>query len=41
MRFPFKTAYDQDLGLFRDNVQRHWYVVLLAGLIVLPALVPS
>jgi branched-chain amino acid transport system permease protein len=39
MRFLFKTAYGQDLGLFRDSVQRNWYLALLAGLIVLPLLV--
>src|ERR671915_445206 len=39
MRFQFKTAYGQDLGLFRDSVQRNWYVALLAALIVLPVLV--
>ena len=31
MRFVFKTSYEQDLGLFRDAVQRNWYVALLAG----------
>src|SRR6185503_11696112 len=36
MRFVFKTTYGQDLGLFRDAVQRHWYVALLAGTLVLP-----
>ena len=41
MRFLFKTSYDQDLGLFRDLVQRNWYVALLAGLLVLPRLVPE
>ncbi len=41
MRFLFKTSYDQDLGLFRDGVQRNWYVALLAGLLVLPVLVPT
>ena len=41
MRFVFKTAYEQDLGLFRDAVQRNWYVALLAGLILLPRLVPA
>lgn len=39
MRFLFKTTYGQDLGLFRDAVQRNWYVALLAGLLVLPLLV--
>ena len=41
MRFLFKTAYTQDLGLFRDSVQRNTYVALLAALIVLPKLVPD
>ena len=41
MRFVFKTSYAQDLGLFRDSVQRNWYVALLAGLLVLPNLVPE
>ena len=41
MRFLFKTDYGQDLGLFRDNVQRNWYVALLAFAIVLPVLVPA
>ena len=41
MRFLFKTAYGQDLGLFRDAVQRNAYLVLLIGLIVLPKAVPD
>ena len=41
MRFAFKTSYRQDMGLFRDNVQRNWYGALLVGLLVLPFLVPS
>ena len=41
MRFLFKTSYRQDLGLFRDGVQRNWYVVLGLGFLVLPVLVPS
>jgi len=41
VRFLFKTSYVQDLGLFRDSVQRNWYVALLAGLLVLPLLVPE
>jgi len=41
MRFVFKTSYTQDLGLFRDDVQRNCYVVLLAGLVVLPWLIPN
>ncbi len=41
MRFLFKTSYAQELGLFRDNVQRNWYVVLLAALLVLPRVLPD
>ena len=41
MRFVFKTSYAQDLGLFRDGVQRNWYVALLVGLLALPWLVPT
>ena len=41
MRFVFKTSYGQDLGLFRDGVQRNWYLLLLAGLLILPRLVPD
>jgi len=41
MRFAFKTSYRQDMGLFRDDVQRNWYAALLVGLLVLPFLVPS
>ena len=41
MRFPFKTAYDHDLGLFRDPVQRRWYGGLLAAVLLLPLAVPS
>ncbi len=41
MRFLFKTSYRQDLGLFRDGVQRNWYVVLGLALLVLPVLLPS
>jgi branched-chain amino acid transport system permease protein len=41
MRFLFKTSYAQELGLFRDNVQRNWYVALLAGLLVLPRALPD
>jgi branched-chain amino acid transport system permease protein len=41
MRFLFKTSYEPDLGLFRDNVQRNWYVALLAGLLVLPRVLPD
>jgi branched-chain amino acid transport system permease protein len=41
MRFVFKTTYAQDLGLFRDGVQRNWYVALLVGAVALPLLVPA
>jgi branched-chain amino acid transport system permease protein len=41
MRFVFKTSYEQDLGLFRDGIQRNWYVALLAGLMLLPLVVPA
>src|SRR5215475_14730753 len=41
MRFVFKTSYQQDMGLFRDGVQRNWYIALLIALLVLPLLVPS
>ena len=41
MRFIFKTTYGQDLGIFRDGVQRNWYLALLLGLLVLPLLIPS
>jgi len=41
VRFAFKTSYSQDLGIFRDDVQRNWYLALLVGLLVLPLLTPS
>src|SRR5262245_12096690 len=41
MRIPFKTTYDQDLGLFQDPVQRRWYAALLAAVILLPLAVPA
>ena len=41
MRFAFKTAYDQDLGLFRDPVQRRWYAGLLAAVLLLLAFWPA
>src|SRR2546426_8813429 len=41
MRFVFRTSYRQDMGLFRDGVQRNWYVALLVGLLVLPLLIPT
>ena len=41
MRFIFKTRYEQDLKLFRDEVQRRWYVALLVALAALPFLLPD
>src|SRR5438552_1021220 len=41
VRFVFKTSYVQDLGLFRDGVQRNWYIALLVLALVLPRLVPA
>jgi branched-chain amino acid transport system permease protein len=41
MRFLFKTSYEQDLGLFRDAVQRHCYLALFVALLILPRLVPD
>ena len=41
MRFIFKTSYQQDLGLFRDAVQRNWYAALFVAALVLPWLVPA
>ena len=41
MRFVFRTSYVQDLGLFKDGVQRKWYAALLAGLLLLPWVVPD
>src|SRR5881296_3155110 len=41
MRFLLKTSYGQDLALFRDGVQRNWYIALFVALLVLPRLVPE
>jgi branched-chain amino acid transport system permease protein len=41
MRFIFKTTYQQDLRLFRDKFERDWYLSLMAGLLVLPVLLPD
>jgi branched-chain amino acid transport system permease protein len=41
VRFLFKTSYAQDLTLFRDGVQRNWYIALFVALLVLPRLVPD
>jgi branched-chain amino acid transport system permease protein len=36
MRFPFKTSYDQDIGLFRDRVAALWYGLLGVAALALP-----
>jgi branched-chain amino acid transport system permease protein len=36
MRFVFKTAYAQDLGLFAHGVQAAWYAALAVALVVVP-----
>ena len=41
MRFLFKTSYDQDIRLFRDRVQRNWYVACCRRVLVLPVLLPT
>src|SRR5919198_5823064 len=41
MRFVFKTSYEQDLGLFRDAVQRNCYMALFVALLILPRLAPA
>jgi branched-chain amino acid transport system permease protein len=41
MRFHFKMSYADDLGIFRDSVQRHCYAALFVALLVLPRLVPD
>jgi branched-chain amino acid transport system permease protein len=41
MRFLFKTDYTQDLGLFRDGVQRNWYVALALALALVPQVFPD
>jgi len=41
MRFTFKTTYRQDFRLFRDNVERNWYLVLALGIVVMPLLLPA
>ena len=38
MRFLFKTAYEQDIRLFRDGVSAMWYGVLAVAVLLLPAL---
>jgi branched-chain amino acid transport system permease protein len=41
VRFPFKTSYGQDMTVFRDNVQRNWYIALFVGLLLLPRVLPD
>ena len=36
MRFFFKTDYNQDINLFRDNVDRFWYGLLLLAMLGAP-----
>src|SRR6476661_2501304 len=38
MRFLFKTAYEQDIRLFRDGVTATWYGLLAVAVLLLPAL---
>src|SRR5262249_32928295 len=37
MRFLFKTAYEQDIGLFRDGPAAVWYGLLAIAVALLPA----
>lgn len=36
MRFFFKTDYNYDINLFRDGVDRFWYGLLIAALLLAP-----
>ena len=38
MRFPFKTAYEQDIRLFRDGTTAVWYALLTVIVLALPSL---
>lgn len=38
MRFQFKTRYEQDIDLFRDNVDKFWYGALAIALLAAPLL---
>src|SRR5215475_2902321 len=38
MRFPFKTSYAQDIGLFKDRVDAGWYGLLALAVVALPML---
>jgi len=37
MRFLFKTAYEQDIRLFRDNIAAAWYGILAVVVLLLPS----
>lgn len=39
MRTIFKTSYDADINLFKDNVQMGWYMALLVLALALPYLI--
>jgi branched-chain amino acid transport system permease protein len=41
MRFPFKTSYDQDIALLRNENQRFWYGALAMALLAAPWLLPE
>ena len=36
MRFVFKTSYNQDIQIFRDRVDRGWYILLALAVIAVP-----
>lgn len=36
MRFVFKTSYNQDIQIFRDGVDRGWYILLALIVVALP-----
>ena len=41
MRFIFRTRYQQDLQLFKDNSQKFWYGLLAVALLAAPWLFPD
>ncbi len=41
MRFYFRTRYEQDLRLFKDNGQKFWYGLLVIVLLLAPWLLPE
>lgn len=41
MRFYFRTRYEQDLRLFKDNGQKFWYGLLTMALLIAPWLLPD